>query len=99
MHEHVLYQQINLLKRHGIVQEEQVDEAVRILKGKYWHSKIADIWNTDDIQEVAETLEVEITEDGAREILLRLQDNFDSEVGITHFVIETNIRQYVLEKE
>jgi hypothetical protein len=56
---------------------------------------IAIPWNIEDVLFQAEQLDTEITDDQAMEILEIIKDEFDAENGITWFVIENSIKEYV----
>lgn len=52
-------------------------------------------WKIDDIDLVAEQIEVELTEEQKNQVLLNLAENFDAEVGINWNVLEHEIRNVV----
>jgi len=52
-------------------------------------------WKFDDIDFVAEQMEVELTEEQKNQVLLNLAENFDAEVGINWNVLEYEIRNIV----
>lgn len=56
---------------------------------------IAIPWTIEDVLFQAEQLDTEITDDQAIEILEIIKDEFDAENGITWFVIENAIKEYV----
>lgn len=97
MYDHNLRTQAEALVKEGFIQETQVDDVVDALRKNVWMDRIAHVWCIEDVRDVAEVLGVELSEAGQREILHRLHTNFDAMVGINQYVIETNIRLFVLE--
>lgn len=52
-------------------------------------------WKLDDIQLVAEGMDIELTEEQKYQVLTNLYDNFDAEVGINWDVLVYAIRDVV----
>jgi hypothetical protein len=56
-------------------------------------------WSTLDVLGVAETMDIELTEEEADKILDELEYYHDAELGICWAIIENYIQQHIDEKE
>jgi hypothetical protein len=94
MYDHEIKNQIDFLKEKGLVKEEDAQKSVEALK-EYWNDKIAIVWNTEDVLSRAEELEIEITEDDARNILGTLLNDFDANYGINWSAIDVELEEHI----
>jgi hypothetical protein len=56
---------------------------------------LRDDWTTDDVQSVAECMEIEITDGMAMEVLNYLADTYDLSTGLNWGLVEDAIQQLV----
>ena len=59
---------------------------------------LRDDWSADDINSVAECMEVELTEGMVTEVLVYLADTYDLSIGLNWGVVEDAI-QHIVDKE
>ena len=56
-------------------------------------------WSTDDVLSTAESMDIELTEQEADNILEEMERCHDAELGINWLVIESYIESYIQMKE
>jgi hypothetical protein len=93
MYSYIIAEMIQALVKNNIIQEQDADTAETIIKNE-WKSKIAIVWNATDIQSRAKTLNINVTDDDAEEILSVLMWNHDASIGITWDYIDSVIQEY-----
>jgi hypothetical protein len=92
---------------HGYMLEEMADalsnelqvpnhEALAVLS-RYWEDKIAHVWSVEDVYKCAHRAEKPITREGAIEVLERVFDKTDSEMGIGWINIDVFLNDYHLD--
>jgi len=84
--------------KEGIIQESNLDKAVKILQEKYWNDKIADIWDTCDVIDLAEQHDIEISEKEAIQILQKAHRRFDANEGLNWDILKVHIDDFVENK-
>lgn len=57
------------------------------------------IWCVDDVKYLAHDMEVELTEDEAKDILCSVDEGLDAEYGINWTMIRCNIEDYIRDRE
>jgi hypothetical protein len=83
MYEHTIREQVEFLVKAKIISKRKSDKAVKELQDKYWHNKIAIVWDVEDVIEHAKNTNVTLTEDEALKILKDAEHNHDCSYGIT----------------
>jgi hypothetical protein len=83
MHQHQIEAQAELLSERLGVEAQ----AVAAVLEEYWKDRIASIWDIEDVQSKRPSL----TDDQAREVLDRVEDNHDANYGINWEIIDVNI--------
>lgn len=56
---------------------------------------IADPWSIEDIESMAQRIDINITEAQCEVVMHRIVDNFDANIGINWDVIEYHIRDVI----
>lgn len=56
---------------------------------------LRDDWTADDVNSVAECMEVELTEGMVTEVLIYLSDTYDLSIGLNWGVVEDAIQQII----
>ena len=82
MQDYDVRDQMNILRKHGILTGEETQQATDILMAEFWHDRIGDIWTAADVVELGNNQGFAVTADQAMEILLQIQREYDSEDGI-----------------
>ena len=93
MHDYVLEEMADAIARELRVDNNDV---LRVL-GRYWHDKIAQIWQVDDMLECALNAGKPITRADAAEVLQDVFNNHDSSIGINWTSLEVELENYQLE--
>lgn len=58
-----------------------------------------DLWLPDDVEEMAEQMDVELTEDEVRDVLYHMEKGKDATIGLTWTTVEANIDWVVSERK
>ena len=73
--------------KYILEQLQQIEEIER--------TQISHIWCVDDVQFEAQELGITLTEDQACEVLVMVEDEIDSEIGVNWNVIRSAVQWYV----
>lgn len=95
MYNHHLIDMVNALIDNKLVDSEDLDTAVDVLRISCWTDKIAGCWGIEDVYGLDDSLDHE----AAREVLELVLDNLDAEIGINWGTIEFYIDVYHTAKE
>lgn len=82
MHHMQLEGMAKKLVEAGLVEKDKLELAVKNL-GEYWEDTIAVIWSTQDVISYAESQDLTISENTAKDILDRINNNHDCNDGIS----------------
>lgn len=88
MYGHHIDEMVEKLRDRGLITESEKPEA-RDALAACWTEKIANVWMLDDVLAVDPTL----PKSQALTVLHKLQENFNSEIGINWMVIEATIQE------
>ena len=66
---------------------------------EFWGNKIAVVWETEDVLNVAENMGREITEEQAKNILYYIFNHHDTNLGITWTTLECAIEDYLKDND
>jgi len=93
MYRHILQNQMQALKDAGLIQENQIDNALTVLE-KYWENSIAIVWDIEDVFDRAEDLGKKVTEEQAQDILKDVFRKLDASQGVTWETFDHWIYKY-----
>jgi hypothetical protein len=79
MYSHEINEMANELLKAGVVAD--ADKAADVLR-QYWGDKIALVWCVDDVKSIADSEGIEVTDEEAMEVLLKLKNNHDASRGV-----------------
>lgn len=83
----------------GLISEDKDKEVQKVIQ-KVWEHRIAIVWNSQDIIEYAEQMDMIIDEEAADEILEDILNHHDCNYGVTWDVISSHIEdKYVDESK
>lgn len=82
----------------AISKELRVDNAdVLSILGCYWQDKIAHVWQMEDVFESAQRAGKPITREDAVELLQKVFDHLDSDLGITWMTLDVALEDYKID--
>ena len=76
-----------------------LQEYIRATLSEFWGNKIAVVWETEDVLNVAENMGREITEEQAKNILYYIFNHHDTNLGITWTTLECAIEDYLKDND
>lgn len=83
----------------GLISEDKDEEIQKVIQ-KVWEHRIAIVWNSQDIIEYAEQMDMKIDEEAADEILEDILHHHDCNYGVTWDTISYHIKdKYVYESK
>jgi len=83
------------LRDSGVIQGVGImDLAVKEVLRGYWQEKIALVWTTDDVKDMAQDLEIPITDEQAQEVLDSVLHHHDPTYGVRWDTIASAIEQW-----
>ena len=89
MYAYQIREMVDALKDAGVLSEGCSKSAIDTLHA-YWRNSIASTWSIEDVQ----TLDPDLTDEQAREILYDVQHKKDASIGINWDVIQARIDEY-----
>ncbi len=92
MHTYMLEEMADALSNEFHIQSS---EALAVLS-RYWEDKIASVWSVEDVYECAHRAEKPITRELAIEVLKRVLDKFDAEMGISWITLDVTLKDHSL---
>ena len=90
MHQNHIWGMAERLIEKGLNGPSQREEIVAALQ-ECWIDKIADIWDIHDVQQQADEMSIELTDDESREVLQRVLHDHDATIGINWDTIDMAI--------
>ena len=76
---------VNALNKAGVITDNE--KATEVLSD-YWSDQIADVWHIQDVMDSMGKKYPQMTESDATEILFKVHNNMDAELGINWTTIE-----------